>query len=121
MHVYLTARNFELTDTIRAHVRRTIVRAIQSHADAHDLNRIEIQLSSGRRDVRCACHVLVQLPGQRDINVTELHQDLHAAIDLAEKRVLRALVDLRERRLTLQRESRRHSLQKLARALPLKA
>lgn len=115
MHVYLTARHFELSDSIKAHVKRAIVDTVSAHSDPHDLNRVEIQLSLGRRDVRCACHVMVQLPGHRDINITELNHDLHAAIDLAEKRLLRALADERERRLALRRHPRKYSLQKLAR------
>jgi ribosome-associated translation inhibitor RaiA len=115
MHDYLTARHFELSDKIRAHVKRSIVDTISAHSTPHDLNRVEIQLSLGRRDVRCACHVLVQLPGHRDINITELNHDLHSAIDLAEKRLLHALADERARRLSLKRHPRKYSLQRLAR------
>src|SRR3954462_1766921 len=103
MHLYLTARHFSLTDQIRQHVERRIVEPLRAHADAHDLNRVEVQLESGQRDARFSCHVLVQLPGHRDINISEQDHDLYAAIDLAEKRLLTALVAQREKRWALER------------------
>lgn len=107
MHVYLTARHFELTARIREHVERRIIDTLRTHADAHDLNRVEVQLGTGQRDERYSCHVLVQLPGHRDVNISEHHHDLYAAIDLAEKRLLSSLVALRERRLTVGRRTRK--------------
>jgi ribosomal subunit interface protein len=106
MHAYLTARHFSLTERIREHVQRRLFDAIQQHADAHDLNRVEVQLSGGLGEERFTCHVMVQLPGHREVNVTEHHQDLFASIDLAEKRVVQALVALRQRRQTLRRHPR---------------
>jgi|SRR4051812_37053523 ribosomal subunit interface protein len=103
MHLYLTARHFSLTDQIRQHVERRIVDSLRAHADPHDLNRVEVQLESGQRDARFSCHVLLQLSGQRDINITEHDHDLYAAIDLAEKRLLTALVAERQKRLTVDR------------------
>jgi ribosomal subunit interface protein len=117
MHAYLTARHFDLTDRIRAHVQRHLFDAIEAHADARDLNRVEVQLSTGQREERFTCHVMVQLPGQRDINVTEHQHDLFAAIDLAEKRLVHALTDLRQRQLTTQRHPRKYSQEKVARIL----
>src|SRR4051812_13114743 len=98
MHLYLTARHFSLTEQVRHHVEQHIVDSVRAHADAHDLNRVEVQLEIGQRDARYTCHVLVQLPGHRDINITEHNHDLYAAIDLAEKRLITALVAERERR-----------------------
>jgi ribosomal subunit interface protein len=103
MHLYLTARHFELTDAIREHVQQHLVRAVEQHATAHDLNRIEVQLDLGQRDARYSCHVLVQLPNQRDLNVSEEGKDLYAAIDSAQKRVVRALVESRQRDQTARR------------------
>jgi len=117
MHVYLTARHFELSDNIRAHVERRIVETVRAHADAHDLTRVEVQLSTGQRDARFSCHVLVQLPGHRDVNITEHNHDLYAAIDLAEKRLLPALAALREAQLTKKRHPRKFSWEKVARIL----
>jgi ribosomal subunit interface protein len=117
MHFYLTARHFELTDTIRRHVERRILDTVQGHADAHDLINVEVQLDTGQRDERFSCHVMVQLPGHRDVNITEHSHDLYAAIDLAEKRLLSSLVALRERQVTRARRPRKFSWQRLSRLL----
>lgn len=117
MHFYLTARHFELTDAIRQHVERRIVDTVRAHTDAHALNRIEVQLDTGQRDARFSCHVLIQLPGHHEVNISEHHQDLHASIDLAEKRLLNALVALRERQLTVSRRPHAPSRRKIARLL----
>lgn len=119
MHFYLTARHFELTDQIRQHVERRILHAVQAHAAAHDLIRVEVQLATGQRDERFSCHVLVQLPGNRDVNITEHNHDLYAAVDLAEKRLLTALIGLRERQVTVARRARKLGWRKLARRLGL--
>jgi len=117
MHLYLTARHFSLTEQVRHHVEQHIVDSVRAHADAHDLNRVEVQLEIGQRDARYTCHVLVQLPGHRDINITEHNHDLYAAIDLAEKRLITALVAERERRLTKGRRPRKFTWNKIARLL----
>jgi ribosomal subunit interface protein len=117
MHLYLTARHFDLTEPIREHVQRHIVSAVQEHADPHDLNRIEVQLYKGQRDASCGCHVLVQLPNHRDLNVTEEGKDLYAAIDLAQKRLVRALVENRQRDQTTQRRPKKFSWDRIARVL----
>src|SRR6478735_1586943 len=117
MHLYLTARHFELTEAIREHVQQHIVRAVEEHADPHDLNRVEVQLSVGQRDARYRCHVLVQLPKHRDLNVSEEGKDLYAAIDLAQKRLVRALVENRQRDKTTQRHPKKFSWDRIARIL----
>ena len=114
MHTYLTARHFDLSDRIRDHVQRRIFDAVQSHADARDLNRVEVQLSQGQREERFTCHILLQLTSHRDINVTEHHRDLYAAIDLAEKRLMHALTARRQRQQTSQRHPRKYSQEKVA-------
>jgi ribosomal subunit interface protein len=117
MHLYLTARHFELTDTIREHVQQHIVRSVEEHADPHELNRIEVQLYVGQRDARYGCHVLVQLPNHRDLNVSEEGKDLYAVIDTAEKRLVRALVEARHRQQTTQRHPKKFSWERITRAL----
>ena len=117
MHVYLTARHFDLTDSIRRYVEERIVLAVKRHAEPHDLSRLEVQLELGQRDVPYGCHVLVQLAGHHEINITEEGKDMHAAIDLAEKRLLRRLVDFRQRRLTTNRRPRKFSWPRVARVL----
>jgi ribosomal subunit interface protein len=118
MHLYLTARHFDLTDAIRQHVEEHLLRPIAAHVDRHELNRMEVQLWVGQRDARYGCHVMVQLPGHgHDLNVSEEGKDLYAAIDLAEKRVLRRLLDLRQRRLTEKRHPKKYSWDRVARVL----
>jgi ribosomal subunit interface protein len=117
MHLYITARNFELTEGIREHVMAHIVKPVEHHGGAHDLTRIEVQLSTGQRDALYACHVLVQLTGHRDINISEHNHDLYAAIDLAEKRLLPVLTGLRETQLTKKRHPRKFSWRKVSEIL----
>ena len=118
MHLYLTARHFDLTETIRQHVEEHLLRPIMAHVDPHELNRMEVQLWVAQRDARFGCHVLVQLPGHgHDLNVSEEGNDLYAAIDLAEKRLIRRVLDLRQRRLTEKRRPKKYSWQSVARVL----
>jgi ribosomal subunit interface protein len=103
MHLYLTARHFELTDSIREHVQRSIVDAVAARTDPHELNRVEVQLSLGQREARYTCHVRVALHGHHELNITEENHDMYSVISLAEKRLLNALADLRDRAKTTAR------------------
>jgi ribosomal subunit interface protein len=104
MHVYVTARHFDMTPSIHQHVEQRLVSATQSHATAHDLLRMEVQLERmDARDARFRCHILLQLPAHHDINITEEAIDLYEAIDRAEKRLIRRLTDDRQRRLAEKR------------------
>lgn len=62
----------DLTDAIPDYVRQRIARPIQTRGDPPDSNRIEVQLYVGQRDVRFGCHVLLQMYGHRDLNVSEV-------------------------------------------------
>lgn len=115
MHLYLTARHFELTDSIRAQVQRAIVDTVAARVEPSALNRIEVQLSLGQREARCACHVRVLLQGHHEVNITEENHDMHAVIGLAEKRLIRALVDLRDKAKTTARHPHDHSQPPLSR------
>jgi ribosome-associated translation inhibitor RaiA len=53
----------------------------------------------------------------RDLNVSEEGKDLYAAIDAAEKRLVRALVDTRQREQTTQRHPKKFSWQRITRVL----
>jgi ribosomal subunit interface protein len=121
MHLYLTARHFDLTDDVRGYVQRRIVDAIAAHAPARELNRVEVQLSRSECEARYTCHVLLQLSAQREVNITEANHDLRAAIDLAEKRLMRSLIDLRQRRRTTTRHAHQQSARKMARGSDAKA
>lgn len=117
MHIYITARHFDLTETIRDYVMTRIVQAVERHASAQELNRIEVQIEHGQRGALFGCHVLVQLTNQRDINITEHNRDLHAAIDLAEKRLLPALAAIRGSRRTKERHAGKLSWRKVSQLL----
>ncbi|GEM_PF-3050723 len=108
MHLYLTARprSFELTDAIRAYVGKRLVRAAEGHSPAHDLVRMEVQLTRFEHEDRYRCHVLLQLPLHRDINITHETHDLYEAIDFAEKRLTRQLVEERQRMLSEKRQQK---------------
>lgn len=107
MHVYITARHFQLTPSIHQHIEERLVQAVQSHATAHDLVRMEVQLTEmDASNVRFRCHILLQLPEHHDINITEETLDLYEAIDRAEKRLIRKLTEDRQRLFTEKRHGK---------------
>jgi ribosomal subunit interface protein len=108
MLLYVTARQIDLTDAIRAYVEERLVRGAERHG-ARSGTRMEVQLyDAGHRGVRFGCHVLVHMPENHELNVREESGDLYAAIDLAEKRLVREIVELRERRLTEARHPKKY-------------
>ncbi|MGE5788071.1 MAG: ribosome hibernation-promoting factor, HPF/YfiA family [Myxococcales bacterium] len=108
MDLYLTARpgSFELSPAIRQYVEKRLVKAVESHSDAHDLVRMEVQLTHFEHEARVRCHVLLQLPAHKEINITEETHDVYEAIDLAEKRLKRNLTEERQRQLTEKRQEK---------------
>jgi ribosomal subunit interface protein len=117
MQVYLTARQLDFTSALRGHVSRHIADAVRGHTNVN-VTRMEIQLYKlGDREVKFGCHVLLEVSPRHEINVREEDHDLYEAIDLAQKRVLRALTDYRDRRLTVSRRTRKYSISRLVRAL----
>jgi ribosomal subunit interface protein len=109
MHVYIAARHFELTPSIHQHVEQRLVEAVQAHATAHDLVRMEVQLTQmDAGDVRYRCHILLQLPAHHDINITEETLDLYEAIDRAEKRLIHRLTEERQRQVDAKRHAKQH-------------
>ena len=98
MHLYVTGRHLELTDSIHDYVRRRLVEPVEAHANARDVQRMEVQLYGlTEGDARFGCHVLLQLPHNQDLNIREETTDLYEAIDRTEKRLLRQLIDHRAR------------------------
>jgi ribosomal subunit interface protein len=107
MHLYITARHFDLTPSIREHLEQRLVHAVQTHATSHDLLRMEVQLTqTDASNVRFRCHILLQLPEHHEINITEETLDLHEAIDRAEKRLIRKLTEDRHRLVTEKRHAK---------------
>jgi ribosomal subunit interface protein len=117
MQLYLTGRQMELTDALRDHVERHLRQPVEAHGSVKP-TRMEVQLyRTGDSEVRYGCHVLLELTHRHDINIREEDHDLYAAIDLAEKRLVRALVEYRDRQLTEGRRARKYTFDRLARAL----
>jgi putative sigma-54 modulation protein len=117
MQLYLTARQMDLTDALRDHVERHLRQPVETHTSVK-ATRMEVQLyRTSDREVRYGCHVLLELTHRHDINIREEDRDMYAAIDLAQKRLLRAVVDYRDRQLTEGRRARKYSFNRLARAL----
>lgn len=117
MHIYITARHFDLTETISAHVQKHLVEAVQNHANPQEVTRMQVQLELGQRDAEFGCHVQLSLTGHRDINITEQSHDLYLAIDSAQKRLLTALSSHRETELKKVRHPRQFSAEKVAKIL----
>jgi ribosomal subunit interface protein len=117
MLTYLTARHIELTEGLKKHVERHLIGAVEGHTSVKT-RRMEVQLYRvSEREVRYGCHVLLELSHRHDINIREEDRDMYEAIDLAQKRVLRALTDYRDRQLTEGRRTRKYSFPRLAHAL----
>jgi ribosomal subunit interface protein len=115
--IYLTARHLDLTDGLRTHVERHLKQALAHHTSVRVV-RMEVQLYKvSEREVRYGCHVLLELVHGHDINIREEDHDLYEAIDLAQKRLVQAVTDYRDRRLTEGRHSRKYSFERLTRAL----
>jgi putative sigma-54 modulation protein len=117
MQLYLTGRHMEVTDGLRDHVERHLRQPVESHTSVKAM-RMEVQLyRTSDRDVRYGCHVLLELTHRHDVNIREEDRDLYAAIDLAQKRLLRTLVEYRDRQITEGRRTRKYSFARLGRAL----
>lgn len=117
MHVYLAARHLELTDAIRDYAEQHLIAPISEHNNLH-IKRVEVQLfAEGDKGNHFGCHVLVEIKGDRTINVREVDDTLYEAIDLAKDRVVRSLTELRDMLLTTRRRPKKYSFARLARAL----
>lgn len=108
MDLYITARpgSFELTPAIRNYVEKRLVKAVDSRSRARDLVRMEVQLTHFEHEARFRCHVLLQLPAHKEINITEETHDVYEAIDLVEKRLARNLTEERQRVLDEKRQDK---------------
>jgi ribosomal subunit interface protein len=117
VHVYLAARHIELTNSLRAYVEQHLLDPMRGHT-ALNVTRVEVQLfAEGDKANHFGCHVLVEVKGDRGINVREIQEDLYAAIDVAKDRVLRQITETRDKMLTMRRHPKKYSLAKLGRAL----
>jgi ribosomal subunit interface protein len=117
LNVYVAARHFDPSESIRNYVESHLVEPIRAHTGL-DISRVEVQLfTDGDPERRFGCHVLVSVKGDHDINVREQDQTLYAAVDVAKDRVLRRLTELRHRLTSARRHPQKHHLSRLQRAL----
>src|SRR5262245_27346487 len=113
MRLYLTARGMELTDALRSRIEHQLRGAIEGHTSVK-LVYMEVQLyRTSAREVRYGCHVLLELSHRHEISIREEDPDLYEAIDLAQKRLVRALTEYRDRQLTEGRHARKYSFERL--------
>jgi ribosomal subunit interface protein len=120
MDFYLTGRNVELTEALRDHVERHLRQAVQGLTTLKTM-RMEVQLyRTSQREIRYGCHVSLQLSHRHVLNIREEDRDLYEAIDIAQKRLVHAITEYRDRRLTENRHARRYSHDRLVRALGLR-
>jgi ribosome-associated translation inhibitor RaiA len=81
---------------------------------------MEVQLyHMSDRELRFGCHVHLELTQRHHIEIREEDRDLYEAIDRAQKRLVRAVTEYRDRQLTEGRHPRKYSFGRLARALGL--
>jgi ribosomal subunit interface protein len=108
LHVYLTARHLRFSPSLHAYVEKHLIAHIRRHF-ARKIPRVEVQLfrEAAKHIGAFGCHVLVQIAGEPDINVREVDERIHEAIDLAEARVVRTLAEDKDRMITVRRQRRR--------------
>lgn len=115
MQLYITARGLKLTPPIRRYIETRIIRSVERLAGNTKIMRMEVQLyRPAYRDVRFGCHVFLYIPGRSTINIREEAYDLYEVIDKADNRLVRHLVDTRERIDTLSRFPTKYYAAKLA-------
>lgn len=104
MLLYVTARHMKLTPPIRQYIQSRLVRSVERHAGKVDVTRMEVQLERmTNREIRFACHVLLNMPGRNAINIREEARDLYETIDNTDRRMVREMVDHIEKIDTLAR------------------
>lgn len=99
MHIEIQARDFTLTESLRAYIEQRINFALSSRYD--QIKRIRVRLLDingprGGSDKRCQVHIT--LPRSRDIVIEDTQPDLYVAIDRAADRAARTV----QRRLARQ-------------------
>ncbi|MEW5966138.1 MAG: ribosome-associated translation inhibitor RaiA [Pseudomonadota bacterium] len=101
MHIDIRAQGFPLTEALREHAGRRIAFALSRFHDR--MERVAVRLADDngpRGGVDKRCQVRVHLRGLPEVVITEMSEDIYAAIDRAADRAGRTLA----RRLARQRE-----------------
>lgn len=90
MKVVVKARHMDLTPAIRAHAEQKIMQALRRVFD-RPAAAVEIELSDLGRNIRDGskeCRVSITVPHGRAITISEFHDNLYTAINLAHDRML---------------------------------
>ena len=90
MRVIVKARHFNLTKSLRLHAQEKLGDSLARILDRPSA-KIEIELSSIgeiKNGENKECRVQVFMPHGKAINITEIDDDMHKAIDLAHDRLL---------------------------------
>ena len=90
MKVIVKARHMDLTDSLKRHAEEKLGDALARILDRPG-TRIEIELNdigNVRDGTDKECRVTVTMPKGKTINIVEVDDDMHKAIDLAHDRLL---------------------------------
>ena len=90
MRVILKARHINLTNSLRNHAQEKLGNSLMRIFD-RPAAKIEIELTSlgkFKNGEHQECRVQVFMPKGKAINITEIDDDMHKAIDLAHDRLL---------------------------------
>jgi ribosomal subunit interface protein len=92
MQLEIQARDFQLTEALRAYIERRLSFALSSRYE--QIQRIVVRLSDingTRGGIDKRCQIQVKLPRLRDIVIEDTESDLYVAIDRATDRVSRTV------------------------------
>ncbi len=109
MQIDIKAREFPLTDALRAHAERRLHFALSCCGD--HIQRVVMQLSDvngPRGGADKCCHLQVVLAGLPDVVVEDTQTNLYVAINRAADRAARTLVRKIDRRHTQLKQDHRH-------------
>lgn len=91
MKVIVHGVHLALNDDLKAYVEKRLTRAVEKFAD-DEAAELEVMLKDingpkGGRDKECS--VTLRLPGSAGLHITETSEDIYAAIDLAQERLVK--------------------------------
>jgi ribosomal subunit interface protein len=95
MKLQIVARHLPLTDTLRDHVRRRFLEILPRHFDRESCE-LHVELSGGPKHRYAECRARLTVPGGLLV-VSERAPDLYAAVDAAERTLLRKVMGWRDR------------------------
>jgi ribosomal subunit interface protein len=101
MNIQIHAKDFSLTEALRAHVTRRLAYALNHGQDVVSRTSVRLTDVNGLRGgVDKSCAIEVRMKGAADLIVEDVQDDIYVAIDRASERIGRLL----DRRLAQLRE-----------------